>query len=161
MFVACDACRQATRPLGHVHIRRMDAVVDDHPSSIFPELDIFPANMPMPVGGPHTISSQLSPRTDALVRNSGSIVSVRGACAGDAKYHVTVQSLWTDRTHPGAPQGRFWYPLAAQAHEARCEKRMGICLPYMSNCLPGNQAARCVQLPSGLRPLNADACDLQ
>jgi hypothetical protein len=70
-----------------------------------------------------------------LVSSAGSIVDVAAACEGSASYWLSVDLNWSDRTHPGTPSGSFWYPLAAQAHDARC-----------ATLLCGSLRFKCLQL---------------
>jgi hypothetical protein len=107
-----------------------------HPSQLFPDLDIFAADIPLPLPAPAEIPSEaaadvrsqsLEPLvlegdgSAVLIDSNGTIVDVGTLCKTMAEYLVEVQLRWTPRTHPDYPNGNAtWEQLVAFTHNTRC-----------------------------------------
>ena len=138
VLMMCIACRQFTRPLGHIELRRKASSPGENPSGTFPLSDIFPADRPIPEPfSPGSLSAQrpFSTGVEELVNSDGGAVSVRQPCVGTVSYHVTANTVWTNRTHQGAPENRFWRPLVALSHSPSCASFQP--LPVQGCLLPG------------------------
>jgi hypothetical protein len=55
-----------------------------------------------------------------LVTKDGVLVETSVRCEEPSTYKITLTSVWTERTHPGAPRSRFWFPLLAVTHDQWC-----------------------------------------